>query len=178
MLPSCDAIANADARRPPTKRVAINPRICEGCGDCGRKSGCLSVQPVATPFGRKTRIDQTSCNLDYSCLEGDCPSFMTVSPRPAWQRRLFGESKPSPEVQNSAGRALASPPPEPPLPADPTSNGASVAPERFALRMTGVGGTGVVTVSQLLGTAAGFDGYEVRGLDQIGLVAKGRAGRQ
>jgi len=135
----------------PDLRVAINPRICEGCGDCGRVSNCLSVQPLETPFGRKTAIDQTTCNLDLSCLEGDCPSFMTVSgARP----------------ETAAARALVRAAPELP---DPVR----VVPEdEFSLRITGVGGTGIVTVSQLLGTAAMFDGYAVQGLDQIGLSQK------
>ncbi len=154
----------------PDLRVAINPRICEGCGDCGRVSNCLSVQPVETPFGRKTRIDQTTCNLDFSCLEGDCPSFVTVSGPGRWRRwwrRLRGTAADDP-VAVDAPAAPATPAAPEALP-DPVLR---VPTDDFAVRITGIGGTGIVTVSQVLGTAAAFDGYEVRGLDQIGLSQK------
>jgi len=171
-----DQLCAAEARRArkrgklptPDRRVVINHRICEGCGDCGRVSSCLSVQPIETPFGRKTAIDQTTCNLDFSCLEGDCPSFMTVSQRRrGGLRALLGRSRPASTLSpRAAPAALAGPAqalPDPML---------VVPADEFALRITGIGGTGVVTVSQVLGTAAMFDGYEVRGLDQLGLSQK------
>ncbi|MCW2746824.1 MAG: indolepyruvate ferredoxin oxidoreductase family protein [Mycobacterium sp.] len=131
-------------------RVVINEAVCEGCGDCGQKSNCLSVQPVDTEFGRKTRIDQTTCNTDYSCLDGDCPSFVTVE-LPEGKPRAVGE-RPEPPTC-----------PEPVLPrARPTYN----------VFLAGIGGTGVVTVNAVLATAALRDGLRVAGLDQTGLSQK------
>ncbi len=148
----------------PNHRVVINQRICEGCGDCGDVSNCLSVQPVDTPFGPKTHIDQTTCNLDFSCLEGDCPSFMTVTTsRSGRLSRWLGRRRPS------------GPPPSEvavPVPPDVPDPELVVPDSEFAMRITGIGGTGVVTVSQVLGTAAMLEGYQVRGLDQIGLSQK------
>ncbi|WP_134662189.1 MULTISPECIES: indolepyruvate ferredoxin oxidoreductase family protein [unclassified Amycolatopsis] len=137
----------------PPQHAVINERVCEGCGDCGEKSNCLSVQPVDTEFGRKTRIDQSSCNKDFSCLEGDCPSFLTVLPGKNAGKRPLAEP-------------LAAPLPEPKR---------TVSAERFTVRVTGVGGSGVVTLSQILATAANIAGLPVRSLDQTGLAQKGGA---
>jgi len=151
----------ADARRQrkrgtlPTRntRVVINEAVCEGCGDCGTKSNCLSVQPVDTEFGRKTRIDQTSCNTDYTCLDGDCPSFVTVELTPDNKGRKTSRRKA----------------PEPPRVADP---GFGVPAGTQNVLLAGIGGTGIVTVNQVLATAALRAGYEVESLDQIGLSQK------
>jgi indolepyruvate ferredoxin oxidoreductase len=137
----------------PAERVLINERVCEGCGDCGVKSNCLSVHPVETEYGRKTQINQSSCNLDFSCLDGDCPSFLTVVPGRAGTRT-------APE-----SGAVA----ELPLPVT------TVDPADFTMRITGIGGTGVVTIAQVLATAAAIEGRYVRALDQTGLAQKGGA---
>ncbi|OUC06743.1 hypothetical protein RY27_19120, partial [Litorilinea aerophila] len=140
----------------PPRRIFINEAVCEGCGDCGHKSNCLSVVPVETEFGRKTQIHQSSCNRDYSCLEGDCPSFITVELDPDHKSVV----SPDPTL----GRLLSGPmPPEP--------------RRRVSLPchiyMMGIGGTGVVTANQILGTAGLLDGCFVYGLDQTGLSQKG-----
>lgn len=142
----------------PARRVLINERVCEGCGDCGVKSNCLSVEPVETEFGRKTRINQSSCNKDYSCLSGDCPSFVTVEP--ARRRRAhMSTTNPVPVVgMNSEPGDLP----------DPRTSSA----DPCIVRMAGIGGTGVVTVSQILGTAAMLEGKHAWGLDQTGLSQK------
>jgi indolepyruvate ferredoxin oxidoreductase len=135
----------------PATRVVINEAVCEGCGDCGVQSNCLSVHPVETEFGRKTQIHQSSCNKDYSCLLGDCPSFVTVEaggPMASRERRLYRVEAALPE------------------PAVRVRSAAS-------LFLVGIGGTGVVTVNQILGTAALLDGKHVVGLDQTGLSQKG-----
>ncbi|GAA1783519.1 indolepyruvate ferredoxin oxidoreductase family protein [Actinomadura chokoriensis] len=133
----------------PQVRVLINEAVCEGCGDCGVKSNCLSVEPVETEFGRKTQINQTSCNKDYSCVDGDCPSFLTVIP---------GEKKARPSL------------PEIGEPAEPESR-----PGSADVLLVGIGGTGVVTVNQVLATAALVDGLHARALDQTGLSQKAGA---
>ncbi|GAA1625419.1 indolepyruvate ferredoxin oxidoreductase family protein [Nonomuraea maheshkhaliensis] len=131
------------------EKVLINERVCEGCGDCGDVSTCLSVQPVETEYGRKTRIHQASCNTDLSCLKGDCPSFLLIEP---------GTSKPRP-----------TPPPLPVELTDPvTQHG-----DEVLVRMPGIGGTGVVTVSQILQMAAHLDGLHAAGIEQTGLAQKG-----
>ncbi len=133
----------------PSERVWINERVCEGCGDCGHKSNCLSVIPVETEFGRKTQIHQASCNKDFSCLEGDCPSFLTVVPG----KKAKHET--------------------PPLGVELPEPDRLVDTQDFGVRMMGIGGTGVVTVNQVLGMAALIDGLHVSGLDQTGLSQKG-----
>jgi indolepyruvate ferredoxin oxidoreductase len=133
----------------PPERVFINERVCEGCGDCGVKSSCLSVVPVDTEFGRKTQIHQASCNKDYSCVKGDCPSFITVVP---------GKQKPKAAI--------------PELPELPEPE-RIVGDRDFTVRMIGIGGTGVVTVSQVLAMAAHLEGKHTWGLDQTGLSQKG-----
>ncbi len=133
----------------PTERAWINERVCEGCGDCGEKSSCLSVQPVPTEFGRKTRIHQSSCNLDMSCVKGDCPSFLVVE-----------RVTPRAEVR-------------PPLPPDDLPEPVLRVPADALIRMPGVGGTGVVTASAILRTAAHLQGRHAASLDQTGLAQKG-----
>ena len=140
----------------PARRVVINELVCEGCGDCSVASNCLSVEPVETEFGRKRRINQNSCNKDYSCLNGFCPSFVTVE-----GGQLRGPRKASPDLPDPGAFA---PLPDPVLPPADTAWGIVVA---------GVGGTGVITIGQLLGMAAHIEGKGVITQDAAGLAQKG-----
>ena len=135
----------------PAKRVVINEAVCEGCGDCGKKSNCVSIAPVETEFGRKRMIDQSSCNKDYSCVNGFCPSFVTVE---------GGQLKKKQPVLQAVLAAI----PEPTLP---------VLDQPYGILVTGVGGTGVVTIGALLGMAAHLEGKGVAVLDMAGLAQKG-----
>ncbi|MBV7484333.1 indolepyruvate ferredoxin oxidoreductase family protein [Bordetella sp. BOR01] len=141
----------------PARRLLINSAVCEGCGDCGVQSNCLSIVPLETPYGRKRAIDQSSCNKDYSCAEGFCPSFVSVmggklrkqaapsSGEPAWRQHLA---------------ALPLPP--------------SHAPEQpYRMLVAGMGGTGVITIGAIVSMAAHLQGLSASVLDLTGLAQKG-----
>ena len=167
----------------PDKRVIINELVCEGCGDCGVKSNCVSVQPLETEWGRKRTIDQSSCNKDFSCIKGFCPSFVTVEgaklkrgagdlPPPLWGRVGEGGSA-APASNLATPTANPSPQgggevqlPEPRLPA---------IKKTYDIIVTGVGGTGVVTIGGVLGMAAHIEGKGVGVIDMAGLAQKGGA---
>ncbi|MEL0002745.1 MAG: indolepyruvate ferredoxin oxidoreductase family protein [Rhodospirillales bacterium] len=137
----------------PPKRAFINERVCEGCGDCGVKSNCVSVAPIETEYGRKRRIDQSACNKDYSCMQGFCPSFVTV---------LNGEPRKSKPVAEDPQSIL----PAPDLPS---------LEKPYGILLTGIGGTGVVTVNAVLAMAAHLEGKAATVLDMAGLAQKGGA---
>jgi len=141
----------------PAKRVIINELVCEGCGDCSVQSNCLSVEPVETEFGRKRRINQNTCNKDYSCVKGFCPSFITVE-----GGQLKGKKKDA-----TRPNPFTLPPlPEPSLP---------LAEVPWGIVVAGVGGTGVITIGQLLGMAAHLEGKGIVTQDAAGLAQKGGA---
>jgi len=140
----------------PRKRLVIHEEVCEGCGDCVRQSNCMSLQPVATEFGEKVRIHQSSCNKDYSCALGDCPSFVTVVLKPGTGlRRRTLPALPEADV--------------------PAPGEIATAAGGYRVMAPGIGGTGVVTINALLATAALLDGLSVMTLDQTGLAQKGGA---
>ena len=138
----------------PDKRVIINELVCEGCGDCGVQSNCVSVQPLETEFGRKRLIDQSSCNKDYSCVKGFCPSFVTVH---------------GAKLKKGIGAKLDAPMPALPEPELPKIG------QTYGIIVTGVGGTGVVTIGGILGMAAHLEGKGVGVIDMAGLAQKGGA---
>ncbi|WP_458093359.1 indolepyruvate ferredoxin oxidoreductase family protein [Roseomonas sp. WA12] len=134
-----------------TKRVVINPRVCEDCGDCGVQSNCLAVQPVQTEFGQKRAIDQSACNQDFSCLKGFCPSFVTLE-----------------GAEIAAHPEAAATPTNLPDPVQPALRG-----EAWNIVLAGIGGQGTTALSAILAMAAHIDGRPVRTMDQLGLAQKG-----
>lgn len=147
----------------PAKRVVINELVCEGCGDCSVQSNCLSVEPLETEFGRKRQINQSSCNKDYSCVKGFCPSFITVE---GGKLRKADKAKaPSPLDLGAL--------PEPTLPS--MRAGTDSTANVWGIIVAGVGGTGVITIGQLLGVAAHLEGKGIVTQDAGGLAQKGGA---
>jgi indolepyruvate ferredoxin oxidoreductase len=135
---------------PSAERILIHEDVCEGCGDCGRKSTCASLRPTRTPLGRKTRVHETSCTDDRSCLAGDCPAFLSVgSPlEPSFDLGRLPETLPEPETAGWSG-------------------------ERYSLYLVGIGSTGVVTSNAILLRAAELEGLYALHLDQTGLAQRG-----
>ncbi len=136
-----------------TRKVFINPLVCEGCGDCSRASNCVSIEPLETEFGRKRRIDQSTCNQDYSCLEGFCPSFVTLEGAEA----AHAHELPALTADST------------PLPTIPAFEGVK------NIIFTGIGGTGVTTTASILAMAAHVDGLAASVVDMTGLAQKGGA---
>jgi indolepyruvate ferredoxin oxidoreductase len=137
----------------PPVRVFINERVCEGCGDCSVQSNCVSVKPLPTELGIKRTIDQSACNKDYSCVKGFCPSFVSIT---------------GGTPRKQAGRATL--PAEIPLPPDPVA-----LAQPYGILITGIGGTGVLTISALLGMAAHLEGKACTTLDFTGMAQKNGA---
>jgi len=136
----------------PAVRAVINEMVCEGCGDCSVKSNCLSVEPLQTEFGRKRTINQSSCNKDYSCLKGFCPSFVTVEGGRLKKGKSAAKAVDDfPELANPALLELQTP---------------------YGILITGIGGTGVITIGQIIGVAAHLEGKGVSVLDMSGLAQK------
>ena len=135
----------------PPVRVVVNPEVCEGCGDCGIESNCLSVIPHETELGRKRKIDQSACNKDYSCLRGFCPSFVTVT----------GGQLKKDKVDHSTDWPVL---PEPVV--------APMAEQPWNIVVTGVGGTGVLTIAAVIAMAAHIEGKGCATMNQTGLAQK------
>lgn len=140
----------------PSKRIFINDDVCEGCGDCSVQSNCVAIEPKETELGRKRKINQSSCNKDYSCLKGFCPSFVTVYGGEIRKTRIAEEKL------NSLAKAL------------PKAKTANIA-HTYDIAVTGIGGTGVMTIGAILGMAAHIEGKGSTVLDQTGLSQKNGA---
>ena len=144
----------------PPKRAFINDAVCEGCGDCSAQSNCISVEPLETEFGRKRQINQSSCNKDYSCVKGFCPSFVTVEGAQLKKPKKAAQSASSADV--------------PPTPAPMALLGAAALKDSpWNILVTGVGGTGVITIGQIVAMAAHLEGMGCQVLDMSGLAQKG-----
>ena len=140
----------------PEKRMFINQSVCEGCGDCSAKSGCVSIEPIDTNLGRKRRINQSNCNKDYSCVKGFCPSFVTV----------YGGQLRKPQAVAVAGDLFAGLPIVPAMP---------IGDDGFGTMIAGIGGTGVITVGAILAMAAHLQGHAASAYDMTGLSQKNGA---
>jgi indolepyruvate ferredoxin oxidoreductase len=145
----------------PARRVVINEAVCEGCGDCSVQSNCLSVEPLETALGRKRQINQSTCNKDFSCIKGFCPSFVTVQ---------GGQLR-----KKDKAHAAPSPFDMPPLPPPVFAGANNPAQAVWGIVVAGVGGTGVITIGQLLGVAAHLEGKGIVTQDAGGLAQKGGA---
>ena len=144
----------------PARRVVINELVCEGCGDCSAQSNCLSVEPLETEFGRKRRINQNTCNKDFSCVKGFCPSFVTVE---------------GGQLRKPKKEKLGTPDGLPPLPEPALPLSVDGSERAWGIVVGGVGGTGVITIGQILGMAAHLEGKGVVTQDAGGLAQKGGA---
>ena len=134
----------------PTKRVVINPEVCEGCGDCSIQSSCVSIEPLETSLGRKRKINQSNCNKDYTCIKGFCPSFVTVDAQ-LKSNTVFREIGDLPEPERNSHEEISN------------------------IMLTGIGGTGVLTISAILAYAAHFEDKDSSVMDMTGLAQKGGA---
>jgi indolepyruvate ferredoxin oxidoreductase len=143
----------------PAKRVVINELVCEGCGDCGVQSNCMSVEPLETELGRKRQINQSTCNKDFSCVKGFCPSFVTVE---------GGKLR-----KKAVAQAVDTSTPWPVLPLPSAATVHSAPGAVWGIVVAGVGGTGVITIGQLLGMAAHLEGLGIVTQDAAGLAQKG-----
>ena len=152
----------------PSVKVLINEEVCEGCGDCGVKSNCISVEPLETVWGRKRTINQSACNKDLSCLKGFCPSFVTVEGGSYKSNELNSQEILKIESEEISVKSSASIP-------DPELPKLDIFPTGYGIVIAGIGGTGVITIGQVLGFAAHLEGLGIVTQDSAGLAQKGGA---